>query len=338
MAELTGVKKLRRLQMGREGTPGTAVEATDTWRGVGTIEDVTLIVFPDEDIGLYPQTTRSYIPSKQARLTMDETPATFKQIRHVFEAGIQAAVSSADGAGAGWKSEYPFPTTVSDTLTTYTIEGGDNLECEEMEYAFVEHFNMSGAPGEAVMLTADWVGRQVSTSAFTSTATCSTPTVEEILFSLGKLYIDDDTLAGGVATTQIESTWLEFNLDVVTGWQPVTTGDGQLYFTYIKNIGPEITLDVVLEHNATSLTEKDDWKIERGKIVRMTFEGSTYTDGTSYSKETLWLDLAGKFEKFEKIGERAGNDVLEATFKGGYSSASASYAKFFLAISDSAVD
>jgi len=207
-----------------------------------------------------------------------------------------------------------------------------------MEYAFVEHFTLSGAPGEAVMLTADWVGRQVSTSAFTSTATCSLPTVEEILFSRGKLYINDDTLAGGVATTQIEETWLEFNLDVVTGWQPVTTGDGQLYFTYIKNVKPEVTLDVVLEHNATSLTEKDDWKTQRGKIIRMTFLGSTFTAGTSFENETLRIDLAGKFEKFEKIGERAGNDVLEATFKGGYSSGSASFAEFFLVVSDSAVD
>ena len=47
MAELTGVKKLRRLQMGREATPGSAVEATDTWRGTGTIENVTPLIYPD---------------------------------------------------------------------------------------------------------------------------------------------------------------------------------------------------------------------------------------------------------------------------------------------------
>ncbi len=338
MAELTGVKKLRRLQMGREGTPGSAVEATDTWRGTGTIEDGTVVIFPDEDVGLYPQTTRSYIPSKVARLTMDETPATFKQIRHIFEAGIQTAVSSADGAGAGWKWSYPLPSTVSDTLKTYTIEGGDNIECEEMEYAFVEHFNLSGAPGEAVMLTADWVGRQVSTSVFTSTATCLLPAVEEILFSLGKIYIDNDTLTATETRNQLTNTWLEFNLDVVTGWQPVTTGDGALYFTYIKNVKPEVTLDVVFEHNAAALVEKDDWKTQQGKVLRMTFLGSTFTAGTSFENETLRIDLAGKFEKFEKIGERAGNDVLEATFKAGYSSVSATFAEFFMVVSDSAVD
>jgi hypothetical protein len=337
MAETTGVKKLRRLQMGRETTtaPGTAVEATDTWRGTGTIEDGTVVIFPDEDIGLYPGTTRSYVPSEVARLTMDETPATFQQILHIFEAAIHETTADADGTG--YRYTFTFPTTVSDTLRTYTIEGGDNIEAEEMEFAFVNHFSLSGAPGEALMLTADWIGRQVSTCTFTSTATCGLPTVEEILFNKGKLYINDDTLAGGVATTQITTTWLEFNLDVNTGWQPVTTGDGNLYFTYIKNIGPEITLDLVLEHNATSLNEKDDWKVQRGKIIRMLFVGSSFTAGTSFSAETLRLDLAGKFEKFEKLGERNGNNVYEATFKGGYSAESASYATFLAVVSQAAV-
>ena len=323
MAELTGVKKLRRLQLGREvaGSPGGEVNATATWRGTGTIEDLTPVVFPDEDIGFYPQSTRSYIPSKQAKLTMDETPATYEQILHVFDAGINASTADRDGTSGGYRYTYVFPTTVSDTLTTYTIEGGDNIEEEQMLYSFVEHFTLSGAPGEAVMLSADWIGRQISTGTYTSTCADTILEVEEVLFNKGKLYIDHDTFTGGVATTQAATTWLEFSMDVNTGWQPVTTGDGELYFTYIKNIGPEITLDLVLEHNATSIAEvKDTWRTQEGKLIRMIFEGSTFTTtGTSFTKHTLRVDLAGKFEKVEKIGERNGNDVLEATFKGAYS-------------------
>ena len=323
MAELTGVKKLRRLQLGREvpDSSGEEVPVTATWRGTGTIEDVTPIVFPDEDIGIYPQSTRSYVPSKQAKLTMDETPATYEQILHVFDAGINASTADRDGTSGGYRYTYVFPTTVSDTLTTYTIEGGDNIEEEQMLYSFVEHFTLSGAPGEAVMLSADWIGQQVSTGTFTTTCSDTILEVEEVLFNKGKLYIDHDTFTGGVATTQASATWLEFSMDVNTGWQPVTTGDGALYFTYIKNIGPEITLDLVLEHNTTSIAEvKDTWKTQEGKILRMIFEGSTFTTtGTSFTKHTLRIDLAGKFEKVEKIGERNGNDVLEATFRGAFS-------------------
>jgi hypothetical protein len=321
MAELTGVKKLRRIQLGRETTAGTEVNATATWRGTGTIEDVTVVSFPAEDVGRYPGTTRSYVAGEMGRLTMDETPATFEQILHVFDAGINASTADRDGDSGGYRYTYVFPTTVSDTLMTYTIEAGDNIEEEQMLYSFVEHFTLSGAPGEAVMLSADWIGQQVSTGTFTSTCADTLLEVEEVLFTKGKLYIDHDTFTGGVATTQAQATWLEFTMDVKTGWQPVTTADGALYFTYIKNIGPEIMLDLVLEHNATSLAEvKDTWKTQEGKLIRMTFEGSTFTTtGTSFTKHTLRVDLAGKFEKVEKIGERAGNDVLEATFKGAYS-------------------
>jgi hypothetical protein len=341
MAELTGVKQLRRLQLGREvaGSPGGEVNATDVWRGTGTIEDGTVVTFPDENIGFYPGTTRSYVASEVARLTMDETPATYEQILHIFDAGINASTADRDGSSGGYRYTYVFPTTVSDTLTTYTIEGGDNIEEEQMLYSFVEHFTLSGAPGEAVMLSADWVGQQVSTGAYTSTCADAVRDVEEILFTKGKLYIDHDTFTGGVATTQATATWLEFNMDVNTGWQPVTTADGALYFTYIKNIGPEITLDLVLEHNATSLAEvKDTWKTQEGKIIRMTFEGSAFTTtGTSFTNHTLRIDLAGKFEKVEKIGERSGNDVLEATFKGAFSEGADKYATILAVVQGSAI-
>ena len=330
-----GIKKLRRIQIGREATMGTKVDASDTWRGTGTIEDITPVIFPDEDIGYLPATTRSYIPSKMAKLTMEETPATFQQFLHVCEAGIKTATSSADGGTTGYIYEYPFSSTAENTIKTYTIEGGDNIEEEEFGYGFVEHFSLSGVPGEAVMLSADWVGDQVSTGSFTSTATCSLPTIEEILFSKGKLYIDDDS--GTMGATQIESTLLEMNLDVITGWTPVTTADGNLYFTFIKNAGPELTLDLTLEHNATSLVEKDDWKIQQGKLIRLVFEGTAYTAGTSFSKETMRINLAGKFESFEKIGERDGNDILTGKFKVAYSPTADYYAQIDVIVSQAAV-
>ncbi len=330
-----GIKKLRRIQMGRETTMGTKVASSDTWRGTGTIEDITPIIFPDEDIGYLPATTRSYIPSKMAKLTMDETPATFQQFLHICEAGIKAATSTADGGTTGYIYEYPFSSTAENTVTTYTVEGGDNIEEEEFGYGFVQHFSLSGVPGEALMLTADWVGDQVSTGTFTSTATCSLPTVEEILFNKGKLYIDDDT--GTMGTSPITVTWLEMNLDVNTGWEPVTTADGNLYFTFIKNSGPEIMLDMTFEHNATSLNEKDDWKVQRGKLIRLLFEGTAYTAGTSFSKETMRIDLAGKFESFEKLGERNGNDILKGKFRCGHSESADHFAQIDFCVSQAAV-
>ena len=48
---MAGVKALRKIQIGRESTAGTAVPATEIWRGEGAGEDQRTVVFPVEDVG-----------------------------------------------------------------------------------------------------------------------------------------------------------------------------------------------------------------------------------------------------------------------------------------------
>lgn len=318
---MAGIKKLRKVLLGRETTAGTEVDATDTWRGPGMIEDQLDAVFPEEDVGYLIGVGRYYIPKKQGALTMDDTPATFEQILHVFEAGIKTATPSQDGTGSGYIYDYAFPTTTANTIKTYTIESGDNQQAELMLYSFVESFNLSGSAGEAVMLTSDWIGQQVSTGTFT--AAVAVPAVEEILFQKGTLYIDDDD--GTIGTTQVTNTWLSFDLDVTTGWMPVYTGDGSLYFSFNKNIGPEVSAEITFEHDATAVAEKAKWRAEGGRLIRMKFEGTAFTTaGTSYTYPTLMIDLPGYWESFDTIDEQDGNDIVTGTFRSEYNTNSSS--------------
>lgn len=136
---MPGAKALRKIQLGRETTAGTAVAATTVWRGLGTIEDQRETVFPEEDVGYLGGLDRNYIPVLEAGLTMDPVPATFEQLPHILEAGVKTATPSQDGtAGSGYSYTYTLPTTSKNTLKTYTIEGGDDQQAEEMEYSFVE--------------------------------------------------------------------------------------------------------------------------------------------------------------------------------------------------------
>ena len=52
---MAGIKRLRKLQFGKETTAGTPVPATTIWRGTGTLEDKREPYFPDEDIATLPQ-------------------------------------------------------------------------------------------------------------------------------------------------------------------------------------------------------------------------------------------------------------------------------------------
>ena len=280
---MAGIKKLRKIQLGRETTAGTNTAATTVWRGTGTIQDNRVTEFPEEDVGLLPGTDRSYVPKKEAGLTLDDTPATFEQFLHICEMGVETdAVVSQDGAGSGYIFNYAFPTTAGKTLKTYSVEGGDNQAQEELDYTFASAFSLSGVAGESLMMGAELIGREVSTAEFTSTASSALPSVEEILFGKGKLYIDDDT--GTMGTTQKTSTFLEMALNVNTGWKPVYTGDGNLYFTFNKCVGPEITLDVTFEHDATGVIEIGKWRAEGGRLIRLAFEGSAFTTAGTFPR------------------------------------------------------
>ena len=294
---MAGVRALRKIQCGVEATAGTAVPATTYWRGVGAIEDTQEMKFTEEDIGYLSGVDRSYVPALGAKITFADTPATFEQLPYILAAGVKNVVTgSADGTGSGKIYTYTFPTTAANTIKTYTIEGGDDQQEEEMEYSFVEAFKLSGKPGEALMMSADWIGRQVTASTFTGSL--SLPTVEEILFSKGLLYID--AIAGTIGTTLKSNTLLGADLSVKTGWKAVRAADGQLYFSFIKSTPPEVILAITFEHDSTATAEKAFWRAQTARLIRLKITGTTLTTaGTTYTAKTLLIDLAGKWEKFD---------------------------------------
>ena len=312
-----GIKALRRLQIGKEsgGAPGTLVAATTIWRGTGTIDDTRQVVTVVEDVGTLIPPVRTYTSKLSGGLSMESIEATYEQLPYILEAGVKKiGTGVADGAACK-VYDYTFPEATMNTVETYTIEGGDNIEAERFGYAFVTDFTLSGSGGEAVKMGANWVGRQVALNAFTGAL--AIPAVEDILFSNGILAID--TVAAAYGTTPKSSTFLDMNLAVKTGWLPVWTGDGGTgqQFNFIKCVKPEIVLNITFEHETTSIAEKVFWRAGTPRKIQMKWTGTTLA-GVVYSAKTLVINLAGKWTKFSKLGERDGNDIITATFVAGY--------------------
>ena len=318
-----GIKALRKIQIGKETTAGTAVASTLKWRGTGTIEDQREVIFPDEDIGYLSGVARNYCPKLLAAFAFDAVPATFEQLPIVLSAGVKNVVSgTTDTGGSGKVYTYTFPTTAANSITSWTIEGGDDTQAEEMEYSFVESFEISGNGGEALQVSSNWVGRQVSKTTFTAGVT--TPaTVEEVLFGKGKLYID----ATIIGTTEKAATLLGMGLSVNTGWITKFAADGNLYFSFAQSTKPEVLLNVTFEHNATAVAEKDAWIAKTARLLRLQFAGNALTTAGTFSTKILRIDLAGKWEKFDKIGEMNGNDIVTGTFRAGYDVTAAKFAE-----------
>lgn len=307
---MPGVKALRKIQLGRETTAGTAVAATAIWRGLGTIEDQTVVTFPQEDVGILSGTDRAYIAKDGGKLDMEAVEATFEQLPYILEAGVKAVNTGAtDTGGSGKVYTYVYPTTAENTINTYTVQGGDSAGGEVFDFGYVESFKLSGKGGEAVKVSATWLGQSVTPQAFTSPL--SLVDVEEILFSKGVCFIDATT----IGTTTKSNTLMGMDFDSPTGWRPIMAADGALSFTGIKNVGPTPKLQITFEHDATSIAEKAAWKAKTRRLIRLQFSGSALTTAGTFTYKTLRLDMGGKWEKFDKIGEQDGNDVVTGTFR-----------------------
>ncbi len=63
--------------------------------------------------------------------------------------------------------------------------------------------------------------------------------------------------------------------------------------------------------------------------MRLKINGSALTTaGSGYTYKTLIVDLAGKWETFDKIDEQDGNDIVTGTLRARYNSTAALFAEF----------
>ena len=321
---MPGIRALQRVQISQMALNGTTDVATTYWRGLGVLDDTLEVVFPDENIGIIGGVNRSYIPKTGGEISL-EGDATFEQLPYIFDAGIQAATPTTDtGTGTGYIYTYNMQFSDTDNISSsdinyLVIEGGDNQQAEIMRSGFVRELTLSGSQGEALMVTALVEGKEVSTTTFTSGL--SIPTVETILFSKAKLYIDPSSDA--IGSTQKSSTILSAELSLTTGWQAIPVGDGSLDFSSVKRVADEGTLNITFEHDASATAEIVNWRAQNERGLRIIIEGNALTSAGTYTYKTLILDVYGKWSDFEPLDESDGNNTVSGTFRIGYSSAAA---------------
>jgi hypothetical protein len=310
-----GAYTYNKLQLGREGTAGTAVAATTIWRGpFGDIEDDRQRQTAEEQIGLIVSAERLYDARLGARLSMPATELTFEQLPHILEAGIKTATPTGTAA---YTRVYSLPVNETlNTIKTYTIEAGNVAapgDIREMEYSFVESFVLSGQGGEAWKKQANWTGRQVAESAFTPAL--SLPAVEESLFANTSVYIDAS--GGTIGSTQKAGVLMAANINVVTGLVPRFTANGTLYFAAHAQRKPQITFTLTLELESGNLakTERDAFEAASIRLIRLANTGT--------GSKAWTMDMAARYSKVNPYQNSDENTTVQLEGRAVYSSADA---------------
>lgn len=301
-----GTWPLNKIQWGRETTAGTAVAATKIFRGnFAMLEDQTDRKTVSENVGTLVVPERRYVSKIAARLAIPTTGLTFEQ----FPDFLEASVGTVTPSGAGpYVRAYSVPITSSvNTIKTYTIEAGNTQvsgDVQEMQYSYVDEWEVSGKAGENWMVSATWMGRQLTTTTFTGSLALATMT--DAIFSNTKLYID----AGGgtIGTTQLTGVLMGSRIRYRSGLIQVPGGDGVQYFRAIKPGKPEVdfSITVELEDGSTVATERSAWSSDTSRLIRLLIDhGAT---------RKIQFDLAGRYDKVGNYENSEGNTVV--TFDG----------------------
>jgi hypothetical protein len=295
------------------------------------MKDDREVVFPEEFIGVIGGGDRSYIPKLAGSVSFDSVDATFEALPHLLMAGIEYTTSSGtvDGTGSGYVYTYTIPHSTAPTIKSYTIRAGDDQQAEIMEYSIVQNFTLEGNAGEALMMSADWFGRQITNGSYSTSV--SVPTVESILASKATMYLD--AVSGTYGATAVSDTLLSATLNFNNLIQPKFTMDGQLYFDFHYVGNREITGSLTFEHNASAVTEKTNWRAETPRLLRLLFAGTALTTSTAtHATKKLIVDLPIKWESFDAISDQDGNSTVTGTFRSRYNATVANAGKFVVVL------
>ena len=314
-----GVETMRKFQIGKETTAGTAVATTTVMRGWGSSHfdpGVPRNRFEPEDGMLITQTGAWYDVSRITNLPVDSHPATFEQLKYWFAAGIEGTTTGTrDGtAGTGYVYQYDLVTNARQVPLTYTIEGGDNQRVDEMEYSYVEEFTLSGAKGGEVELSGTWRGRQLTDSDFTASQIIPA-TLDVIKFGKCTPYVD--TAGGTIGDTSKPTSLLAFDINIVTGHVPIYAANGAVYFEEIDQTSPKVTGTLTWRHDATGEAELTSAKTP-GTVrqIRLLIQGAALaTAGAAYTYKTLKMDMAIEYTEIPSTSADDMIDQIELPFE-----------------------
>ena len=296
---LAGKRALRKIQLGRETTPGVAVPATARIVGTLGMKQENQYYRPsDLETGCLSEFERSVVTGKQAVLPF-EADANFEQMGYLLGMAVKGGVPTS-GSGGIYLRDYTPNLTSSANLDTYTFEYGDDVGVWTSTFCVATDLELTGQVDEAVMVKASLVGQSAESGAFTP-GISAPPSLIPAVTNLGELYLDNTFAALG--TTRQAATLVDFSYKVSGGITPMKYVDGSLSYTDIAEKKRHIDLDLTVAFNAGVSALYPALNAQTPIYIRIDFAGP--------AGARLTLDGCYVIDDYGALEERDGQDIVK---------------------------
>lgn len=298
---------LRRIQIGKEATRGTAVAATKILLGNLTMNPTLNLFMPeDEARNSLALLHRREIVGQEATLRYDG-PMTFDQLITFLAMGIKGGVTPTTPGGGTDSRDWTFLPTVAalNAQNAFTFEFGDDSQEYESAFVMCSQLELAYAMGEPVTLTADLFGHFPAKSTFTG-ALSNPANLEDGISQKTKIY--SDTTYANLGTTQLSDTLVNATVRVPTGLAPVRVADGLLEFSTFSEGKRAAEVELTFVHNSTGIAIYDKYVSGALDFIRLHTVGSIIELAIPYS---LIVDLSLRYtEAPEFFTDDLGRNVV----------------------------
>jgi hypothetical protein len=292
---------LRKVQLGKEATWGTATAATAVLMGATdaelSIDDEVQVIEQVGSLGpsgLVAEVSQSGSGSIKATATYEDI---LYFLHGIFGAGTKT------GTTAPYSWAYAAPLSSAPTPQVYTIEYGTAGALYKLAGALFSKMTISGEAGKTWEISTDVLGKQVST--LSSLASLSDRAVT--LVNMADTVLAVDTTGGTAGATTVDATLIKFDLEVDTKRHLKQFAGNVLPTAYGEDRWTG-SLKLTLEFNAASKAYVD--ALLAPGVVQKLIE----IKGTKGS-QSVAIDFCGVLAKGTKLfGDRNGNMTVELTF------------------------
>jgi hypothetical protein len=337
------IKSLRKVEIGVEATPGTAVAATEQLFMIGEFDPDYPVARGETPIGVMVRNAGpTALTHKLVPLTLRSDPnvgATYEQLAWLLALAMKVAATT----GAGPYVHTFAPGVSVWTPKTATVRGrwsdGTNNEDLRFEYFTGSKLHFKGDENGALQVELEGFARQMTDEAISGAALPATLT--PILLSQAMVYINDSFALADVhapVAGRLAKQMKSWSLDVDIGQYPEWNMEGSLLFAQAEQREKSWDLSMTTRYESNAANAGVAAERVKAATVPQPFRFVTIAF-TGPGNMKLRLVLAGKHEKGE-IGppkaEADGRDTIDWKLMEHYDPTGVKLVKAVLTNDDSA--